>query len=97
MLRISVHEGPTQVVFELEGRLAGAWVLELEESWRRVTSRLSGIPVYLQLNAVHYVDSAGKYLLALMRYRGVQLTGSGMAVTDLIRSIDEEWPLQHEH
>jgi len=93
MLRISVHEGPNQLVFELEGRLAGAWVMELEECWRQTSSRLTNQSVFLQLNAVHHVDSSGKYLLALLRYKGVQLTGSGMAVTDLIRSIEEEWPV----
>ena len=93
MLRISVHEWPNQVLFELEGRLAGAWVKELEECWRQTSLRLTNQSASLQLDAVHHVDCSGKYLLALLRYRGVQLTGSGMAVTDLIRSIEEEWPV----
>lgn len=93
MLRISVHEGPNKVVFELEGRLAGAWVMELEECWRQTSSRLTNESVSLKLDAVHHVDSSGKYLLALLRYKGVQLTGCGMAVTDLIQSIEEEWPV----
>ena len=93
MLRISVHEGPNKVVFELEGRLAGAWVMELEECWRQTSSRLTNESVSLRLDAVHHVDSSGKYLLALLRYKGVQLTGCGMAVTDLIQTIEEEWPV----
>lgn len=93
MLRISVHEGPNKVELELEGRLAGAWVTELEECWRQTSSRLTNESLSLKLDAVHHVDSSGKYLLALLRYKGVQLTGSGMAVTDLVRSIEEEWPV----
>ena len=67
MLRISAHERPNQVVFELEGRPEGAWVMDLEDFWRQTTSRLTNQSVFLQLDAIHHVDSSGKYLLALLR------------------------------
>ena len=33
MLRITVHENQESLTFQLEGRLAGPWLRELEECW----------------------------------------------------------------
>jgi ABC-type transporter Mla MlaB component len=93
MLKISVHEGSSKVVFQLEGRLAGAWVAELEERWREAVPRLAGQTVQLDLDRVQLVDNAGKYLLALLRFRGVQLTCSALEIQGLVQSICAEWPV----
>ena len=34
MLRITVHDSPRTLTFQLEGRLAGPWLRELEECWQ---------------------------------------------------------------
>ena len=34
MLRITVHDQPQTLTFQLEGRLAGPWLRELEECWQ---------------------------------------------------------------
>ncbi len=34
MLRITVHNKPQVITFQLEGRLAGPWLRELEECWK---------------------------------------------------------------
>ena len=34
MLRITVHDKPQALTFQLEGRLAGPWLRELEECWK---------------------------------------------------------------
>jgi hypothetical protein len=34
MLRITVHDNPGALTFQLEGRLAGPWVPVLEECWQ---------------------------------------------------------------
>lgn len=93
MLRIRVHKGQSEIVFELEGRLTGASVIEVEKCWRRTTARLPGHSVLFKLDALQYVDASGKYLLALVRCRGAQLNGSGMAATELLSRLREEWPL----
>ena len=36
MLRITVHQSPESCTFQLEGRLAGVWVREVEECRRRI-------------------------------------------------------------
>jgi hypothetical protein len=35
MLRITAHDSPNSLTFELEGKLAGPWVRELEDCWQK--------------------------------------------------------------
>ena len=34
MLRITIHDNLQALTFQLEGRLAGPWLRELEECWQ---------------------------------------------------------------
>lgn len=92
MLRITLHDAPQQVILKLEGSLTGSWVMELEDCWRATSSSLANRVVSLDLTAVDNVDSAGRYLLALLRDRGVRLIASGLVMTELVEAIGEEWP-----
>jgi anti-anti-sigma regulatory factor len=92
MLRISVESEARQVTLRLEGRLAGAWVKELEDAWREADATRSGRPLALDISAVDHVDQAGEYLLALVARRGVRLIASGVAMQELCRKIDAGWP-----
>ena len=92
MLRISMEVGPHQVTLKLEGSLAGTWVNELEDSWRAVCPALSGRPLCVHLKGVEHVDNAGKFLLALLRHSGVQLIADGIVMTELVRTIADDWP-----
>jgi ABC-type transporter Mla MlaB component len=94
MLRITVLDWQEQVTLKLEGQLIGAWVGELENSWRTTNSILCGRLLCLDLNAVNHVDGAGKYLLALIARSGAQLTASGAEMKELLRAIAREWPLR---
>src|SRR5271156_4081443 len=91
MLRITLQDTPKQVTLKLEGNLTGSWVMELEESWRAACSNAGGRPLCVDLTSVDNVDNAGKYLLALLHDRRVELIASGLVMTDLVTSIDEEW------
>jgi len=93
MLRITVQDEPDQVTLKLEGNLGGIWVTELEESWRAATSEFAGRSLRLDLTAVDRVDSAGNYLLALLHRSGVQLIASGTAMSERVRDIARDWPL----
>ena len=35
MLRITIHDDPGSLTFQLEGKLAGPWVAELEDCWQK--------------------------------------------------------------
>jgi ABC-type transporter Mla MlaB component len=92
MLRISKDDDPNQVTLYLEGSLSGAWVMELEDSWRSMTATPSDRGIKVHLRGVNHVDNAGKYLLALLRYRGVQLSADGIETTELLRDLAQDWP-----
>jgi ABC-type transporter Mla MlaB component len=88
MLKITAQNTPNQVTLKLEGSLVGTWVLELEDAWRAASSdRL----LCLDLTAVDQVDSAGKYLLILLRERGVRLIASGLVMTEIVAELVEQW------
>ena len=75
MLKITAHVEPSSAVFELEGKLAGPWVKELEECWRK--AEVSDRPVRILLCAVSFVDDEGKRLLAEMHRQGAELVAEG--------------------
>ena len=96
MLKITVQHSPSEVRLKLEGNLAGAWVTELEDSWRSAHSSLAGRSLCVDLLAVEQVDRAGRYLLALMRRNGAQLIASGAVMTEFVRTISGDGPLTEE-
>jgi anti-anti-sigma regulatory factor len=93
MLRITVTPESNVIRLQLEGDLAGAWVVELEESWRAAHSARGDRRLHLDLTAVGHVDMAGKYLLALLHYSGAHLIASGALMTELVRTIAGDWPV----
>jgi hypothetical protein len=61
-LKITTQTGATGTIFELEGKLAGPWVQELEGCWQRIVIRDQ--PIKVVLKAVTFIDSEGRKLLA---------------------------------
>lgn len=92
MLRITVRPGSNEVGLLLEGDLTGAWVTELEDSWRSARSTLDGRSFCVDLSEVGRVDQAGRYLLVLLHLDGARLIASGVAMTDLVRTLSGDWP-----
>jgi hypothetical protein len=71
MVRITTNSCGADVVLNLEGRLTGAWVAELEECWRVYAALPSQKHLVVDLTHTEFVDLAGKYLLTLMHRSGV--------------------------
>jgi ABC-type transporter Mla MlaB component len=92
MLKISIQDEPNLVTMKLEGSLAGTWVIELEDSWRAVSPKLADRQLRLHLAEVQRVDTAGRYLLALLRDRGAHLTAEGVVMVEVVRTIAHDWP-----
>jgi anti-anti-sigma regulatory factor len=91
VLRITTRTNEEGLVLELEGRLSGPWVPELEATWRAARSTHPNASIRVNLCEVDVVDDAGRYLLALMHESGAQLVGRGCAMSELIREITSEW------
>ena len=70
MLRITVHQNPESCTFQLEGRLAGAWVREVEECRRRILAGHRRPSVRFDLTDVTFIDADGRAYLAAMHRQG---------------------------
>ena len=89
MLKISVKdkESQKQLLLEVEGRLAGPWVEELERSWQAERQRTSPEGILVRLAHVTFIDEAGKELLSRIFQAGAKLEGSGCMVRAIIARI----------
>jgi ABC-type transporter Mla MlaB component len=72
MLRITVHDKPEALTFQLEGRLAGPWVRVLEECWQNALARQRQPTLRVDLTEVTSIDAAGRACLAAMHREGAE-------------------------
>jgi anti-anti-sigma regulatory factor len=87
MLRISTNRGPGEIKLTLEGRLAGPWVDELARAWTSLTATEDARSLRIDLDAVSFIDSAGKALLGTMHEAGTTLVGSGCMTRAILDEI----------
>ena len=87
MLRVTVEDLGTARCMKVEGRLAGVWVQELEQSWRTLSARSRGVTLVVDLTQTDFVDLAGKYLLSLMYQSGVKLRASSPYMKTVVAEI----------
>ena len=77
MLRITITDQKKRLAFQLEGRLAGPWVRELELCWRGAKETKGEGLVEVDLTAVVFIDEDGKALLGRMHREGAKLVATG--------------------
>ena len=87
MLKITLHDSAGEFRLNLEGRLAGAWVRELELCWRTASSTTGGRRTVVDLADVDFVDPAGEALLAQMHGAGVQLLGDTPLICAMLEQV----------
>lgn len=86
MLKITTHTTPGSTRIELEGRLAGPWVEELERYWNEVRANFDGSLV-LDLTGVSFIEQKGKSLLTRMWRDGAELLASGCCTKSIVDDI----------
>ena len=77
MLKITMQIAAGVMTFELEGKLAGPWVKELELCWRSAIGTQQIHPVRVDLSSVTFIDEDGKTLLGRMYQEGAKLVAAG--------------------
>lgn len=92
MLKITIHRDD-QTTLDLEGKLSGPWVGELERTWRAELENTPAPSITVVLRAVSYVDPEGKALLQEIERAGTQL----QACECMTRALVEEIARAHEH
>ena len=89
MLKISVKDEDPQkrILLELEGRLVGPWVAELERCWEGARNQVSSEVIVVRLANVSFIDDAGRELLKKISDAGSKLEGEGCMVRAIIARI----------
>jgi anti-anti-sigma regulatory factor len=87
MLRITVHENPESLTFQLEGRLAGPWVGEVEECRQRTWAGRRRPAVRFDLAGVTFIDAAGKAYLAAMHRQGAEFVAADCLTRAIVAEI----------
>ena len=88
MLKISIRSEGEPTLFELEGKLVGPWVEELESCWQQM--KIADRHLRVMLKSVTFIDGAGKKLLAEMHQQGVELVAEGCMTKAIIEAIIRE-------
>jgi hypothetical protein len=89
MLRITVHDKPEALTFQLEGRLAGPWVRELEECWRSNLARRRKPILRVDLTGVTSIDAAGQACLEALHRQGAAFVATDCLTTAVVAEITQ--------
>jgi anti-anti-sigma regulatory factor len=95
MLRITTQSTPDRLALKLEGWLTGAWVGELDHTWRAAAN--TGRQICVDLSEVYFVDEPGRQLLTSMYRAGVAFVTRGCVMPELVREISESAGLARSH
>jgi anti-anti-sigma regulatory factor len=95
MMKIETKELDDHLVLEVEGRLAGAFVPELEDCWQAARANRPSRKISVDLKNVTCVDRAGRYLLRLMHSNGVGFLRPGLAIQDILEQVMEQSECKH--
>ncbi len=87
MLRITVHDKPEIVTFQLEGGLAGSWVGEVEKCRQRTLAGRRQPAFRFDLAGATFIDDAGKAYLAAMYRLGAQFVAADCLTKAIVSEI----------
>lgn len=87
MLRITVHDNPESLTFQVEGTLAAPLVEELERCWKASHPAHPGRDLQVDLRGVTYIDDSGKRLLAVLRDQGAKFVCAGCLMKAIVAEI----------
>ena len=87
MLRITVHDNPKSLTFQVEGRLAGAGVGEVEACRQRTLAGRRRPAVRFDLSGVTFIDDAGEAYLAAMHRLGAEFVAADCLTKAIVAEI----------
>ena len=87
MLRITVHDQPGSLTFQLEGRLAGPWARVLEECWQGALARQRKPILRVDLTGVTAIDAGGRAHLAAMHREGAEFVAADCLTKAVVAEI----------
>jgi hypothetical protein len=89
MLRITVHDNPQALTFQLEGCLAGPSLRELEACWQSALARRRKAILRVDLTGVTFIDATGKVCLASMHRDGAKFIAADCLTRAIVAEITQ--------
>jgi hypothetical protein len=89
MLRITVHDNPRALTFQLEGRLAGPWLRELEACWHSALACRRRAILRVDLTGVTFIDAEGKACLAALHRQGAEFVAADCLTKAVVAEITQ--------
>jgi ABC-type transporter Mla MlaB component len=90
MLRITVHDHPRAVTFQLEGALVGPWLQEFQRCCQSRQLRPSKSRLRVDLTGVTFIDDAGKACLAALHRQGAEFIAADCLMKAVVVEIAQE-------
>jgi outer membrane protein len=87
MLKITLHDGPEALTFQVEGKLVGAWAKELEQSWKTASSIRNRKALIVDLTETSYIDDEGKRVLGKLFRDGAFFRTAGAMTCAIVEEI----------
>ena|ERR1700730_7201609 len=87
MLRITVHDEPRVLTFQLEGTVAGPWLKELEGCWQDSLPRPREPILRIDLTGVTSIDAAGQACLADLHRQGADFIAADCLTKAVVAEI----------
>jgi ABC-type transporter Mla MlaB component len=78
MMRITVFDDKAEQRLIVEGKVAEAFVAELESAWEQVRQDAGGRPIVVDLTGVTRMDRKGEAALVAMVAEGARLSAKGI-------------------
>jgi hypothetical protein len=97
MLRITVHDNPRTLTFQLEGRLAGPCLRELEACWQSTLAGPGKPTLRVDLTGVTSVDAQGKACLAALYRQGAEFIAADCLTKAVVAEIAQTPPADGGH
>jgi outer membrane protein TolC/ABC-type transporter Mla MlaB component len=85
MLKITIQKHQSNTTLVLEGKLAGAWVPEVQNCWQG--ERASAQQLCVDLNGVTFIDADGKALLGRLYREGTTLEANGCLTRAIVAEV----------
>jgi hypothetical protein len=90
MLKISIHDTPSQRQLLVEGKLIAPWAAELRTVWRTATADLHGRQLIIDLRSLTEFSEDGEAVLLQMMKAGARFRCSGVFTKHVMKRLAAE-------
>ncbi|HYL78890.1 MAG TPA: TolC family protein [Bryobacteraceae bacterium] len=87
MLKITIHDSPETLTFQVEGKLVGAWAKELERCWKTAVSIRNRKALIVDLTETLFIDEEGKRVLKNLFQDGAFFRTAGTMTCSIVDEI----------